>query len=254
MPQDRLLELSERTPRLDPQLVDECVPAVSVRRERLGLPARAVERQHQLLSRPLPQRMVGDEGLELTDELAVPPGGEVCVDPLLEAAQVELFQSGDLALGEVRIGELGQGRPAPELERLARHPVPHEPLELQHVELVVLDPDQVAGRLGEQAVAIKHLPQLRDVDVECLLRRLRRLLVPERLRQALGRDDLVRMQEQHCQEGTVLRSRQGDDSCPVDHVERAEDPELHCWATVPPAIQAILQRASALPNPVLTRP
>ena len=127
--QDRLLELSERTPGLDPQLVDECVPAVSVRRERLGLPARAVEREHQLLARPLSERMLGDEGLELTDELAVPPGGEVCVDPLLEAAQVELVQSGDLALGEVRIGELGQGRPAPELERLARHPVPHEPLE-----------------------------------------------------------------------------------------------------------------------------
>ena len=158
------------------------------------------------------------------------------------------------ALREVRIGELGQGRPAPELERLARLPVPHEPLELQHVELVVLDPDQVAGRLREQAVAVKHLPQLRDVDLECLLRRLRRLLVPERLRQALGRDDLVRMQEEHCQEGTVLGSRQGDDSFPVDHVERAEDPEFHCWATVPPAIQAILQRASAPPNPVLTRP
>src|SRR5207237_10322806 len=46
--EDRLLELPERLAGLDPQLVDERAARSLVDGERLGLPARAVQRQHEL--------------------------------------------------------------------------------------------------------------------------------------------------------------------------------------------------------------
>ena len=220
--------------------------------ERLGLPARAVEGEHQLLSRPLTKRMLGDDGLELAHQLGVPSGGEVAVDSLLEAAEVQLVETGDLGLRKIRVGELRERRAAPERECLARLPVFQVSLEPREVELVRVNSDQVAGRLREQALGVEHLPQLRDVDLERLLRRFGWLVLPECVGEALGGDDLVRMQEEHCQEGAVLGARQGDDTFPVDHVERAEDPEFHCRATVPLPNQPVLQGASAPPNPVLT--
>src|SRR5438309_8831227 len=46
--EDRVLELPQRTSRLDPELRQERSPCGSVRVERFGLPAGAVEREHEL--------------------------------------------------------------------------------------------------------------------------------------------------------------------------------------------------------------
>jgi len=51
--QDRPLELLQRRPGLDPELIDEQLPPGPVGLERLGLPPGAVEREHQLGARPL---------------------------------------------------------------------------------------------------------------------------------------------------------------------------------------------------------
>src|SRR5262249_10965074 len=91
-----------------------------VRLERLGLPAGAVERQHQLAAQPLAQRAVPNEGLELADELGAGPPLEVGVDPLLESVESQLVQPPDLALGERLGGGVGERRAAPERERLAQ--------------------------------------------------------------------------------------------------------------------------------------
>ena len=123
--------------------------------------------------------------------------------------------------------------------------------EAEEVELALSDPDQVAGRLRQQALPAERLPQLRDVDLERLLGRLGRLVLPERVGQALGGDGLVRVQEKHREERTVLRARQGHDSFPVDHVERAEDPELHLLARLyhPRFGPFGLRSGAALPGP-----
>ena len=62
--------------------------------------------------------MALDEGLQLADQLAVPSEREVGVDPLLERGQAELLEASDLRLGERLVREVGEGRPAPERERV----------------------------------------------------------------------------------------------------------------------------------------
>ncbi len=69
--QDCPFELSKRAAGLDPELIDERAPGRVVRLESFGLSARAVEREHQLRSNALAQRVLGDEGLQFADETGV---------------------------------------------------------------------------------------------------------------------------------------------------------------------------------------
>ena len=71
--EDRALERLQRRGRLDPEALDERLPGRAVDLERLGLPAGAVEREHQLAAQPLAQRMLRDEGLELATSGACRP-------------------------------------------------------------------------------------------------------------------------------------------------------------------------------------
>src|SRR5439155_26927279 len=83
LPQDRAVELLEARTRVDPELLDEHAAALPERIERLRPPPRTVEREHQLLPKALAERVLGDEGLELADDLRVPARRHVGVDPLL---------------------------------------------------------------------------------------------------------------------------------------------------------------------------
>ena len=78
----------------------------------------AVEREHQLTAQPLAQRVLADERLELAGDLGVPSAGEVGLDPRAEAAEAQIVEPRDLGLGEALVGDVGQRRPAPELERV----------------------------------------------------------------------------------------------------------------------------------------
>ena len=64
--------------------------------------------------------MLGDEALELADEVGVASEREVGLDPFFERAQAQLLQACDLWLGERLVGELVQRRPSPQAERLAQ--------------------------------------------------------------------------------------------------------------------------------------
>jgi hypothetical protein len=81
------VELTQRRARVDPDLLRERPPRVLVRLQRLGLPARSVERQHELPAQALPVRVLGDEPLELADEPRVTAEIELRVDPVLEGGQ-----------------------------------------------------------------------------------------------------------------------------------------------------------------------
>jgi hypothetical protein len=50
------------------------------------LPARAIEREHQLRAKTLAQRMLANESLELGDELRMAAEREVGLDPLAEGS------------------------------------------------------------------------------------------------------------------------------------------------------------------------
>ena len=82
--EDRALELAQRLAGLDPQLLDQRAACALVHGERVGLAARAVEREHQLPAQPLAQRVLRDQPLELGDELRMTAEREVGVDPVFE--------------------------------------------------------------------------------------------------------------------------------------------------------------------------
>jgi hypothetical protein len=81
--------------------------------QRLGLAPAAIEREHELCPRALAKRLAGDQPLELADDLSVAPALEVGLDPVLEHPEAKVLQARDLALGEVRVGDLGQRRAPP---------------------------------------------------------------------------------------------------------------------------------------------
>jgi hypothetical protein len=61
----------------------------------LRLAARAIQRQHQMPTQALPQRMLGNERVELPGQLRVPPDGQFGLDALLEGDKTQLAQTGD---------------------------------------------------------------------------------------------------------------------------------------------------------------
>ena len=96
MPQDLALDLLELRRRLEPELLGELRAKRLVARERLGLPARAVEGEQLPRAEAFSQRMPCDERIELADQVGVTPAIEVGVDPRLDAGEVELGEPGRL--------------------------------------------------------------------------------------------------------------------------------------------------------------
>ena len=112
--QDRAVELLQRRAGVDPELLEEPLAGVGVDGERLGLPARAVEREHQLAVEALAERVCPRQRLQLGDERVVAAAAEVGVDPVLRAGEPELVEAGDLGLRERLVEEVRECRAAPE--------------------------------------------------------------------------------------------------------------------------------------------
>ena len=162
--------------------------------------------------------------------------------PRLQRRQALLLEPGDLRLGERLERQFRQRRPAPQRERLvqdddrsrrlvSRHRAArrrHAALEPLGVELVGAHAEPVARRRrGDRVRVAEHLAQPRHVDPDRLRRAGRRLLAPQRQRQAIGAHRLVGMQEQHREQRARPDAAQRHDTGRVGHLERSEDPEVH---------------------------
>ena len=156
---------------------------------------------------PLAQRVLGDERLELADELRVAAEREVGVDPLLERREAELLEPDDRGLRERLVGEVGERGAAPERERLAqrrrgrsaspagavRLALAEQALEAVQVELLGLELERVAGRARDEHAAPSDLAQARRRSPGAPGFALPAdSLAPELVDQAVGRDDLHR--------------------------------------------------------------
>ena len=82
------------------------------------MPAAAIEGEHLLAAEALAQRVSADEHLELPDQVGVAAELQVGIDPLLDACEVLLGEASAFLVCE-RLLELGEWRPAPELQRFA---------------------------------------------------------------------------------------------------------------------------------------
>jgi hypothetical protein len=237
MGEDRSLELLQLLARLQAEIVEEDAPRLLIGVQRVGLPARSIQRQHQLRPQPLEQRLARHERTELADEIGVAPERKIGVDPLLECRQAELFEALDLAAGEVVVGEIRQRWAAPQSQRqaqllgsLARLGVAgllKQLLEPLRVELAGSDLQHVAARTRQQHVVAERLAQLRDVTLQRLGGGLRPPLAPQAIDQSLACDELVRVQQQN-REQLALPSR-ADDERPIviGDLQGSEDAEVH---------------------------
>ena len=91
---------------LDPKLLDQHLTSVAISPQRIGLATAAIEREHQLCVRPLTPRMLAGELLQLTDQLGMPPRGEVGLDAKFQGRKVLLLQARDLSRCKRRRAEL----------------------------------------------------------------------------------------------------------------------------------------------------
>ena len=120
MPEDPLLERSERRGRHEPELLVEGPPQILQRRQRVRVPAAAIQREHQLRPRALTERLASDERLELGRHGGVVPERQLGVDAIPDAVEAQLRQTRRLQHGE-RLGELRERLAAPQGERVAEH-------------------------------------------------------------------------------------------------------------------------------------
>ena len=145
------LDPLELRARLEAELLDQRLARVLVDLQRLGLPTRAVEREHQLGAEALPERMRRRQRLELRHELGVAAGREPGLDPVLDRRHPELREPGDLGPRERGVGEVGEHGPAPERERLVPRARAEQLLEALGVQLAGLDAEQVPRAPRHQA-------------------------------------------------------------------------------------------------------
>ena len=115
--EDASLQLPGRRRDAQAHLVPEHRAEVGAAAECLGLPAAAVEGQHQLPPELLAERMVGDERLELGHHPGVVAGFHPGVDELLGHREPQLLQAQGLSSHAGELGELAERATAPETER-----------------------------------------------------------------------------------------------------------------------------------------
>ena len=231
-------------PRFHADLIDERRSGLAVGRERIGLPAPAVERQHELPAQPLAKRVLHDKGLELADQLVVPAGGQLAVDGVLDRLQPQLLEPADLDGGERLVRHVLERPPPPQRERLAQRPARDQALEPPRVDVIGRHPELVSARSRDDRGAIagylQRFPHTRDVRPQRLGSRRRRLLAPQPLDQTLGGNRPRRAQRQNRQQGSLLGATNGHRP-PIDAgLYGSQEPDVH--GRVPPATLSAPQR------------
>jgi hypothetical protein len=198
---------------------------------------------------PLPERVATDQFRQLGRSPGMPAEGELGGQPVLKGVQAELLQSLPLGLGEGLVGDVGQGRAAPQPERLPQHlggrprlAALQQPVALlgqRHeaggVEVPGRDHQPVAGRLGDQhprrrpgrATGFQRPAQVRHIGLQRGAGLGGLLLAPQLLDQPVERDHLVRMNQHHRQHGPLLGPPQLHPALAVHDLQGPEDPKLH---------------------------
>ena len=235
--QDRLLEVAKGPSGIEAEVFAKPSAAVLIGPERFRLAAGSVEREHELGSEPLAERMLGHERLELADELGVAAQLEVGVDPCLQRREPCFLEPADLGLRKRRVGEVRQRRSSPERQRLAelrRRPrrvraagFVDESVEPLEIELPVARDEQVSGRARLDHAVPEELAQLRDVDLDAAQAACGRVVRPDLVEQAIGGHDGVRAQEKCREERPLPRPAERERAAVVDHLQRPKDAEFH---------------------------
>ena len=116
--EDPAVKGAELLARLEPRLLDDRQARLLVGGERVLPAVRTVQRDHLEPAEPLVRRVLAHQPVELADRLAMLPELELRLQPHLLRVDALLLQVADRILREVRVGQVGERRPPPQLERL----------------------------------------------------------------------------------------------------------------------------------------
>ena len=235
------MQAAELGRRLDPDLVDQGLPGVAERLERVGLAPAPVQREHPLRVQPLPQRVLRQQRVDIADDLVMAAGGQARLDRQLPGREPQLVEPADLGARERLVGEVRERLAAKQRERLSRRPVGrsrlgcacrlgHEPFQATGVHELAIDPQLVRAPARHDlraAVAGQQLLQPPDVVLDHLRRARRRLLSPQPLDQPVGRDRPVGLEPEHRQDGALLRPAERDRAVVDAGLEMSKDAEPH---------------------------
>jgi len=117
--EDRLLQAVQLGRRFQSELSVEDAAELLVGGQGVRLAAAAVHREHQLGAQRLPQGMLGDERLELSDQRRVLPERQAGLDAALDGGEASFLKARCGELGEGLGRELAQRRSPPEREPAA---------------------------------------------------------------------------------------------------------------------------------------
>ncbi len=149
---------------------------------------------------------------------------EVGLDALLDGDKPELFEPGDLGLGERLVEEVRERRPSPEPERLAecalgrsriaRPRAQSDPRreadEPVDVHALGLDLEDIARGARHDGLRAERLAKLGDVDLDCVRSGLGRVAGPEALDELIDRDDPSGLEREHGEERAGLLPAERD--------------------------------------------
>ena len=193
----------------------------------------------------------------------MPAEDKVGLDPLLEGGKAQFLEASDFGLGE-RLGrEIRERRPAPETECCSQglcggsgltcgeklSTLSEQALKTAEVDLLGLDREPVTMSTRLQAPVTERFAQLRDVDVDAVERARGRPALPERVDQAVCRDDFAAAQEKDREQRALLSRSDLEWRSACECLEGTEDAELERVfrsRQVPPLSSAHKRRASEI--------
>ena len=218
LPQDCPFKLLQRRARLDAELVDERAPRLLVCSERIGLAARAVEREHQLPAERSRSGCRVDECLELGRQ---PPrdgrarGQRRCAARARRAAAPRsagspaarmIRRRGRRAAVRARARALRASAPRPSPAPLRPPPRRAARNVRGRARLARRGTDSRGPSFRAGRRRAERLPQLRDAHLKRGCARGGRPVGPELVDQPVTRDDLVRVQKQQRKQRPLTRS------------------------------------------------
>ena len=152
------LQLLQLLRRIDPQLVREQLLRLAERIQGFRLTPGPVASQHQVRPEALAKRVLADQPFEVGEHLRVLADTQARADQVLDRRHAQLLEPSDLTVQRGRVGQIAERRAGPEDEGLVERArglagigreqtarPPQELLEAEHVELVGLGVDHVAG-------------------------------------------------------------------------------------------------------------
>jgi hypothetical protein len=116
--EDALMELAQLRGGLQAELIVEVPTAAGENRQRLGLPARAVQSGHQQPRQRLLSWIMGDDRFEISRDLDVSPGAQRRHRALGQRRLMHLLEPGRFHRGPALAGEVREWVAAPQFQRL----------------------------------------------------------------------------------------------------------------------------------------